>query len=196
LRCIQRCPTLHDFRAEQWLVEAEEEALANAEEIVTPHALLASLFPAKAVSLDWTRPPHSGVVAKRTSSGKPRILFPASTLGRKGAYELREALRGMDAKLLLGGKLIENGRFWSGFDVAAGQPHPWDAVDLVVLPTISESQPRTLLRALLADIPVITTPESGLHPGCGARFIPALSQDALRYAIQQQILAIEQAAVR
>jgi hypothetical protein len=189
-------PTLHDFRAEPWLVEAEEEALANAEQIVTPHALVASLFPAKCVLLDWAAPPGSAFAVHRTSKAKPTILFPASTLGRKGAYELREALRGMDAKLVLGGRLLENGQFWLGFDVAAVQPHTWDEIDLVVLPAIVESQPRTLLRALSADIPVVTTPESGLHPGCGARFIAALNQDALRSAIQQQIHAIEQAAIQ
>jgi hypothetical protein len=188
-------PTLHDFRAEPWLVEAEEEALANAEQIVTPHALVASLFPAKAELLDWARPPHSGIAAHRTSNAKPTILFPASTLGRKGVYELREALRGMDAKLLLSGKLLENGRFWSGFDFAAVQLLTWDAVDLVVLPAIAESQPRALVQALSANIPVVTTPESGLHPGCGARFVAALNQDALRQAIQE-IVAIEQAAIQ
>lgn len=189
-------PTLHDFRTEHWQVEAEEEALANAEQIVTPHALVASLFPAKSVLLDWARPPDSNFPVYRTSKAKPTIFFPASTLGRKGAYELREALRGMDARLLLGGKLLEDGRFWSGFDVAAVPPNPWDAADLVVLPTIAESQPRALLLALSAGIPVVTTPESGLHPGCGARFIAALSQEALHDAIQQQILAIEKVAIQ
>ncbi|MGQ0540740.1 MAG: VanW family protein [Blastocatellia bacterium] len=36
--------TLGDFRAEKWLIEAENEALKHARKIVTPHSMIATLF--------------------------------------------------------------------------------------------------------------------------------------------------------
>jgi hypothetical protein len=39
-------------------------------------------------------------------------VFPASTVGRKGCYELREALAGINSKLVVLGSLIEGHEFW------------------------------------------------------------------------------------
>ena len=180
-------PTLHDFRAEQWLVEAEQEALANSEQIVTPHAQIASLFRAKATLLDWSLPPQTSGRPSDRSNERPTILFPSSTIGRKGAYELREALSGMDARLLLGGRVLEDERFWDGFDVEFASPSDLANVSLVAQPSIIESQPRNLLRAIAAGSPVVTTPESGLHPGSGAILVEAMNAQALRLAISHQL---------
>lgn len=179
--------TLHDFRADQWLVEAEEEALANAEQVVTPHAMVASLFQAKAVLLDWVKPAGTTPPNMREPEGPPTILFPASTLGRKGAYELREALRGLDVQLLRNASGFEGKDFWNGFRHAPLFPSNWRSGDLAVLPSIVESRPKALLEIMAAGIPVIVTPESGLHVGCGAAFVPALDAGALRDAIVRQL---------
>jgi hypothetical protein len=176
-------PTLHDFRAEQWLVEAEDEALANADQIVTPHAKVASLFPAKAVVLDWVMPVASARNRSNERNTVPTILFPAATVGRKGAYELREALRGLNIKILRNASGFEGADFWDGFQDAPLLPSNWRTGDLAILPCIVESRPRSLLEILAAGMPVITTSESGLHPGCGAAFVPAMDIGALRNAI-------------
>jgi len=47
--------TLGDFRAPEWLVRAEREALAYASRIVTPHAEIAAMYPGKAPKLDPSR---------------------------------------------------------------------------------------------------------------------------------------------
>jgi hypothetical protein len=179
--------TLHDFRAEPWLVEAEDQALANAEQIVTPHAGIAALFRAKATLLDWIMPPRTAAKASTRPTERPTILFPSSTLGRKGAYELREALHGMDVRLLLGGRVLENEKFWDGFDVEFGSPGDLANVSLVAQPSIVESQPRNLLRAIAAGVPIVTTPESGLHAGSGAIIVEAMNAQALQAAIAHQL---------
>ena len=48
--------TLQDFRADGWLVEAENKALRQANKIITPHSEIAALYPDKAVLLDWSIP--------------------------------------------------------------------------------------------------------------------------------------------
>jgi hypothetical protein len=180
--------TLSDFRAEAWFIESEDEAFANAEQIITPHAALAALFSSRALLLDWKLPGAPPPSPQTLPQNPPTILFPSATLGRKGAFELREALRGLDVRILLGGKLLEGEHFWAGFETRA--PHGgqgFDGIDLVVQPTVVGSRPVDLLRALAAGVPVITTPNSGLHRNCGAHFVPALDAPALRSAILNQI---------
>jgi hypothetical protein len=179
--------TLKDFRAEDWLVDAESEALHHAERIVTPHRQVAALFPEKSQLLDWEMPERSSQLANQRPSEPPTILFPCSTLGRKGAYELREALRGVNARLLLGGAVLEGEDFWQGFNVAPATPAMLNEATLVVQPSIVESQPRALLRALANGISVITTECSGLPPMTGLCFVEPMDASALRAAILHQL---------
>ena len=48
---IRKTATLTDFRAPDWLVEAETAALGEAAEIVTPHTEIAALFGERATLL-------------------------------------------------------------------------------------------------------------------------------------------------
>jgi len=179
--------TLRDFRSEAWLADAEEEALDYADKIITPHAQVASFFPTKAALLDWSMPaPGSSTVELRPNQ-TPTILFPCATIGRKGAYELREATRGMNVRILLGGKVLESEDFWRGYQVANSETARFEGIDLVVQPCIVESQPRTLLRALAANVPMITTMNSGLHADSPALFVAALDSTGLRTAIESQL---------
>ncbi|MDI1243251.1 MAG: VanW family protein [bacterium] len=153
-------PTLGDFRADPALIAIETEALKDAKRIVTAHSGIASLFGERAALLDWKRPISKPRV--RPETAKPTIVFPASTVGRKGCYELREALQGLDVKLLTLGPLIESGDFWEGFDVERGATDWLERADLVVLPAFVEHRPRRLLMAAAAGIPVIASQECGV----------------------------------
>ena len=179
--------TLNDFRTEHWLAEAEDEALYYAEQIITPHGQIAALFPDKSRLLEWSIPPHSSPALRTRPSDQRSILFPCATLGRKGAYELREAIRGMNVRLLLGGKLLEDANFWDGFKTESATPAALAETDLVIQPCIVESQPRALLRAIAAGVPVITTLNSGLHPGSPAHFVPSLDAAALHESITARL---------
>ncbi|HEU0052615.1 MAG TPA: VanW family protein, partial [Longimicrobium sp.] len=176
-------PTLADFRADAALVAAEAEALAHARAVVTPHAEVASLFPGRAVRLEWARPP-APPSPKRKGDGRPRIVFPGPTAGRKGAYELREAVRGMDVEVVPLGSQLEGPGFWDGVRTARPEGHPLDGADLVTLPAFVEHRPRRLLDALARGIPVVATPACGLPAGDGVTHIPLGDAKALRNAIE------------
>lgn len=177
--------TLGDFRADPKLVAAETEALKNARRVITTHSLIASLFPEKADLIDWKM--SNAAPIKRQSNEKPRIVFPASTVGRKGCYELREAIRGLDVSLITLGPNIEGTDFWDGFDVARGGDDWLETADLVVLPAFVEHRPLRLLRAVSAGVPVIASSACGVEQVAGITTISAGDAFALKQAIDSAL---------
>ncbi|HEY0426775.1 MAG TPA: VanW family protein [Pyrinomonadaceae bacterium] len=177
--------TLGDFRAEEWLVEAETEALRNARKIITPHTRIASLFPDKTKLLSWKLPEAKSV--ERAENEKFTIVFPASTVGRKGCYELREAVRGLDAKIVTLGAIIEDADFWREFDWEKGADDWLGKADLVVLPAFVEHKPRRLLQAAARKIPVIASGACGLGNLEGVINIEAGDAGRLRREIEKFI---------
>ena len=190
-------PTLGDFRADPRLVEAEALALDDAEEIITPHAMIAACFPGKARLLDWQLPSLAPAASSpRASSGGPlRIQLPASTVGRKGAWALREALcalvrTGIEVELFVAGRELEGSGFWSraprGLRVHSGVGRA-SSVDVVVLPAWVEHQPRALLRALAQGVPVIATPACGIPSRAGLQLVDPGSAEALDQALRAHV---------
>jgi hypothetical protein len=143
---------------------------------------LATLYPEKTELLDWMMP----CVAKTSVPGGNTVLFPASALGRKGAYGLREAMRGLDADLVVTGRAREHdGDFWKGVNVRPAEQGHWPrSVAAVVLPAIVEHQPRALLRAIAMGLPVIATEASGLGDMPGVTTVPAFDAAHLRRALE------------
>ena len=174
--------TLGDFRADPKLVGAETEALKNARRIIATHSAIAMLFPEKAELLSWKMPEVKHF--DRIKNDKPRIVFPASTVGRKGCYELREALRGLDLTLVTMGPNIEGAEFWEGFDATRGGDDWLESADLVVLPAFVEHKPYRLLRATAANVPVIASSACGIEKVAGVITVDAGDAFALRQAIE------------
>lgn len=174
--------TLSDFRVDNQLLQAESDALQAADKIITSHTAIATLFADKVELLDWQFP---GVSSVSHRDDKFTILFPASTVGRKGCYELREAIRDLDVRLLLLGKNIEGTDFWDGIETQQA-PSNWpEKVDLVVLPAFVEHQPRPLLRAVASGIPVIASESCGVK---GLKGVTELVDDAdLSQAVRREI---------
>ncbi|MGE3875668.1 MAG: VanW family protein [Parvibaculaceae bacterium] len=148
-------PTLGDFRAPDAIVRAESEALAAARALFTPHSGIAAADTIRTRHLDWITP----VARSRTVRGGKTILFPASALARKGAYALREAVRGLDLDVLIAGRACEHdGDFWGSSRVRPLENGHWPSeLAAVVLPALVEHEPRALLKALACSIPVIAT---------------------------------------
>jgi hypothetical protein len=174
--------TLSDFRAPATLVAAEAEALAAAERIVTPHAEIAALFPGRAERLDWQMP--KSTPRAPTKDGKPRraIAFPGPSIARKGAHALREAALALDLEILVVGHDLEGGDFWQGLNVrSVGRDDPsWlDAAAVVVQPALVEEQPRALLAALAAGVPVIASESCGIPPRSGLTVLPGVEPTSL-----------------
>jgi hypothetical protein len=159
-------PTIADFRADPELVADEAAALAAAEHWITPHTGIAALAACRAELLRWHRP------ERRAAPAGKRLLFPASTVTRKGAYELRSALLSMSGPppLVVWGRNLEDADFWSGLPIAPAGEDPFTDVRAVVLPAWVEHQPRRLLEALARGIRVIAT------PACGLRGIPEVTE--------------------
>ena len=175
--------TLADFRAPADLVAAEAAALAAAERIVTPYALVASQFPGKAELLDWHMP---GALRTPRMPKRRSIVFPGPSLARKGAYEVRALALRLDLEVVLLGNDLEGEGFWSGLPVRRAARHDpaWlREAGLVVQPSVIEEQPRSLLAALAAGIPVIATPACGILPKLGITLIPENDSEALVEAI-------------
>jgi hypothetical protein len=175
--------TLGDFRADEGLVQAEAEALRNARRIITPHTAIADLFPDRAVLLDWKLP--TAASSERRINEKPVIVFPASTVGRKGCFELREAIRGLNVKLLTMGPYIESKAFWEGFDVERAGEDWLERADAVVLPAFVEHKPRRLLSAAARSVPVIASKACGVSKIPGVTVVASGESAILRDAVMK-----------
>ncbi|MGA0599509.1 VanW family protein [Caulobacter sp. KR2-114] len=173
--------TLSDYRAPAGLAEAEAEALAQATRIVTPHAEIAALFGPRAVLLDWQSPPPSS--AGRPSAAPGRIAFPGPTVARKGAHAVRAAALALDLEVVLLGAELEGADFWTGVRTQRPADADWRTAVAVVQPALVEDQPRRLLAALAAGLPVIATPACGLTPRLGLTLVPAGDETALIAAL-------------
>jgi hypothetical protein len=174
------CASLSDFRAPAWIVQAETEALAAASHVVGPHADIAALFGERAVKLAWAQPP----VRPRASGERfGRIAFVGPTAARKGAYAVREAAIALDLEVAPLGSELEGDDFWRGVRLASAQDRM--DVDAVVQPAVIEHQPRRLLSALAAGVPVIASAACGIEPRPGLTLVPPDDADALIAALRR-----------
>jgi hypothetical protein len=173
--------TLSDFRAPREMVDAEAAALAEAERWITPHRAIAALAGSRAVLLDW-QTPSSGV--PQAAAPGDWVVFPASTLGRKGAYEVREAARTLNLPVRICGPVIESPDFWDGIRTERAGEDGLAGARAVVLPAWVEHQPRRLLAALGAGVPVIASEACGLDGVRGVVTIPSGDTAALIAALR------------
>lgn len=172
--------TLNDFRASQLLIDLENIALTKARHIITPHKEIADTFNNKSIKLDWTL---STVNSKQPTGNK--ILFPASTLGRKGAYEIKRLAKELNLCVVLTSQSTEDKNFWNGVSTEFAGSNPFDNIRLVVYPTYVEHQPRLLLKALATGIPVITTTACGLSPTDNLTILPIGDYETLKQTVKQ-----------
>jgi hypothetical protein len=182
--------TCADFRAPAWLLRAEAEALAAADHWITPHRAIADLAGSRAVVLPWNTP----AISKMPPTPGNRVIFPASALCRKGAYEMRDAARSLDCELVCLGSTIESPDFWRGVQMIpsetatpAARSNWLEGAAAVVLPAFVEHRPRRLLAALAAGVPVIATPQCGLGDLPGVIEVPAGDGEALVNALHAVI---------
>ena len=181
--------TLADFRADEWLVRAESEALQQARKVITPHSEIAALYLDKATLLDWAMPTKRTAPTRFATHGA-KVAFPASTVGRKGAYELRAAVQGLGVQLVTTGAQLEGADFWRGTSIerSAGSEDWLDGVDVVVLPAFVEHKPRRLLEAVARGTPVIASTACGLENIKEVINVPVGNVEALREEIKRAVL--------
>jgi hypothetical protein len=183
-----RSPTLGDFRADAALVAAEEAALRGAATLVTPHRAVAQFaranYTARIEQLEW-----QAASPREPARRGGAVLFPASALGRKGAYELREACRELHLPVAVLGRAREDAAFWQGVQTREVNPRdPWREIACVALPAFVEHRPRLLLQARARGLPVVCSNECGL-PGD----LPGLTE-VRAGAVPELVAALKRAA--
>lgn len=174
-----RHATLSEYRAPDWIVNAEKVALKAAEHIITPHSDIQTLFPDKTVAISWHLP-----VAQSITRGKS-ILFPGPTAARKGAYELRDIAGELNLEILLPGSELEGDGFWSGIRTKRVERAEIDGVGVVVHPALLEDRPRTLLKAISCGLPVVATHACGLSSFPQVRLVEFGDKEGLKTAITE-----------
>lgn len=197
---LQPSAELCDHRLPAAAVDAEWRLLRRADRLLAAHRDVVRVLQAAGLSaqlLDWVPPKPAAVrSAERRGDGALRtVVFPASALARKGAAQLAQALRGLQAdrgepcRLVVLGSPPSDGSLWSGLDVHYERyGDGWlQQADVVVLPAIVEHAPRALLAALAHGLPVIATPACGLAPHPMLTEVPAGDPTALRQALAQAL---------
>lgn len=173
--------TFSEFRAPKWMVEAEAEALERADSIITPHALLADLYPHKTKKLGWHLP-----VRQQARLGS-LIAFPGPSLARKGAYEVRAVMKDFSQPLITTAGAVETTDFWDGRNVVPAGQGWLNQAAVVVQPAFIENVPRPLLSALAAGIPVIASRECGIEDHPSLTLVQAGDVQGLTQAIRQSL---------
>lgn len=174
-------PTLNDFRATSQLIKLENKALTKARKIVTPHSEIAEIFKNKVEKLSWQIP--------TTTNGQTqgnKILFPASAVGRKGAYEIKRLAQELNFDLTITGRTIESNNFWGNLKVEKFNGN-FEEIGLVVYPTYVEHQPRQILKAISKGILVITTTACGLDSSNTVKIVELGNFEQLKNEVKQQI---------
>jgi hypothetical protein len=175
--------TLGDFRVDATLLRAENEALAAAGRLITPHRAMAEHFGSRAWLIPWEMPEP---IQRVENIGKPILFFPASRLGRKGVFELAAAMKsGIDAELRYLGAADEGiDGMWDGVALSRGTLADLASATALVLPAWVEHQPRLALLALASGIPVIATQGCGLPAHENLHLLPKPDAEALAMVIR------------
>ncbi|HET6409577.1 MAG TPA: glycosyltransferase family 4 protein, partial [Chthoniobacteraceae bacterium] len=98
-------------------------------------------------------------------------------------YELRDALRELNASVRLCGPVIEAANFWSGIDTEAAASNWLHGAHCVVLPAWVEHSPRRLLEAIASGVPVVASAACGLDGLDGVTTVATGDVGALLEAI-------------
>lgn len=171
--------TLKDFRVSPYLIDLEKKALTKARKIISPHSEIAELFKNKIERLEWKLQ-----IAKNKKTTGSKVLFPASALGRKGAYEMRQITEELNLNLAVSGRVIESPNFWE--DVKS-EPFNGEYADigLIVYPTYIENQPRQVLSAISNGIPVITTKACGIERQANVKVLELENMEGIKNEIKK-----------
>ena len=165
--CGENGVTLGDFRAPKDLIAAEQEALSGATRLITSHVKILEWAGEKGVALDWILPSPIASLSKDNQTFK--LLLAGPSLGRKGIFDLRAALRKSDfnLELLMPPSAIESRNFWDGINIriVSSVSEGIALCDAVVLPAVVEHNPRGLLLAIASQKPTFASSACGLPAG-------------------------------
>lgn len=174
-------PTLSDFRVPKELIELENKALTKAQKIITTHSEIAEIFKNKVEKLNWQLPVLPALQRKGN-----KVLFPASAVGRKGAYEIKKLTKELNLNLVVSGRAIEKESFWEDIKTDSFDGN-YDQIGLIVYPTYIEHQPRQILKAISMGIPIITTTACGLDSSDKVKVFSLNDMDIIKEEIKKSL---------
>ncbi|MFN7725650.1 MAG: VanW family protein [Rubrivivax sp.] len=188
-------PSLQDFRVDAAWQRDEWAALASARLLLTAHHEVVRVLQAAGLPvqcLPWV--PLGGPCARAHRPAldpRPTLTLAASALPRKGALEVADVARALQARVLILGSAPDNTGPWRGVEWrAVGYASDWlEHSDVVVLPAFVEHQPRALLRALQAGVPVVASAACGLASGPGWAEVQPGDGTALLAAVRAALAA-------
>jgi hypothetical protein len=161
---LKDAPQLADFRASQTRVESEWQSLKRASKILTSNPSLAQLLRQHGFSQVELTPyqlPQQSLPSSTQTETK-YLFFPGPTAARKGAHAVREVASQTKLPLAVAGKNLEDPNFWQGITLLNPSTHPAENALAIISPGIYEDRPTRLLPFLKSQVPIITTPTSGL----------------------------------
>lgn len=158
-----------------------KKQLTKARKIITPHSEIAEIFKNKVVKLKGFIPSSTNAHEK----GK-KVLFPASAIGRKGAYEIRRLAKELQLNLIISGRTIESANFWEDLNTENFNGD-FTQIGLIVYPTFIEKQPRQILKAISKRIPVITTSACGLDPSEQVKIVAFNNFEKLKNEVNKKL---------
>jgi glycosyltransferase involved in cell wall biosynthesis len=136
-------------------------------------------------------------IERATKDGPVRCLFVGQVSQRKGASYLFEAFRRpftVDVQLVLAGsvqvdpRLIPDGVVVAGHLTAPELDKLYAKCDVFVLPTLWEGMPLSVLEAMAAGLPVVSTPcgpDQVVRDGTDGLIVPSRDPEALRSAVER-----------
>lgn len=172
-------PTLSDFRASERIIALEQRALDNAAKIITPHSKVASEF----TNVEYLRWNVNPTLSTRKDGSA--VLFPASLLARKGAYEMRQLTKELSLQLVVLGKSLESPDFMKGIDYTQAGKDVFEGIGLVVLPAYAEHCPRLLLKAISLGIPVVVSEACGIAADENITVVPTGDYEQLKSEVEK-----------
>ena len=179
--------SLTDFRVDVGWQRDEWQALARAGRLLTAHHEVYRVLKAAGMFVEllpWQEPP-SPPPAARSQKRQPTMTLAGSALARKGACEVAAVAKSLGAKVQILGSPPSDPKAWEGVDwVAVGYSADWlSNSDVVLLPAHIEHQPRALLRALGAGVPVVASAACGLGVRPGLTEVVPGNAQALQAAV-------------
>ena len=138
------------------------------------------MFQHKIVKLDWNIEQN---LNQKTGN---KILFPASAVGRKGAYEMRKLAKELDLQFVILGRNLEMDNFWDNIETEKFNGN-YDEIGLIIYPTIIENQPRQLIKTVSYGIPIITTTACGLQESENVKVVKLNDYNSLKKEVENYL---------
>ncbi|TWP29124.1 hypothetical protein ETU09_04595 [Apibacter muscae] len=127
----QQSNTLNEYRAPNSIIINEDKGLKKARKIVTPHRKISELFFQKSILLNCSINIEKNITLEKGL----KVLFPGSSLARKGAFEVRKIVQEFELPLVIKKDAMETKSFWNNVYIEyADSKDIFKNIELIIYP--------------------------------------------------------------